>query len=73
MEETKVIITTTEYTHLIKTAQKYDWLKAAIYKAASFRDGKFEYISSSALERALEIIEPVLIQMLNGQEVDDAE
>lgn len=73
MEETKVIITTTEYTHLIKTAQKYDWLKTAIYKAASFRDGKFEYISSSALERALDIIEPVLIQMLNGQEVDDAE
>lgn len=73
MEETKVIITTTEYTHLIKTAQKYDWLKTAIYKAASFRDGKFEYISSSALERALEMIEPVLIQMLYGQEVDDAE
>ncbi|MBR3000254.1 MAG: hypothetical protein IKF39_04580, partial [Oscillospiraceae bacterium] len=66
MDDNKVTITTTEYAHLIKTAQKYDWLKAAIYKAASFRDGKFEYISSSALERALEIIEPVLIQMLNG-------
>lgn len=70
MEETRVIITTEEYKHLIKIEQKYDWLKTAIYKAAQSQDGHFTYISSTSLERALELVEPVLIQLMEDKAIE---